>query len=125
MGGNVEQAEFPQHSFDHTIEVLTNFPVPASKHLIAARLEPLSSLGVGDRVARLAMLDAIHFDDEFSFETYKINDIFPKRMLAAKPEAHGSTFAQVAPQKAFFIRHVGAQMTCKHIRHFPRNHSHP
>ena len=117
VGGLVEQAKFAQNRCDHTIEVLADFPVPASKHPIAPGLEPSRSPGVGHRVSCLTVVDAVYLDNEVSIQTDKVHDVWTDRMLSAESQSHASAFTQVTPKDALLIGHIFSQSTCVEVWH--------
>jgi hypothetical protein len=61
------------------------------------RLEPCRAPHIMRLLRELGMLAAVDLDDEALLQADEIDDVDPKRMLAAKAIATHLTFAQLTP----------------------------
>lgn len=84
---------------------LKNFPglqqklvIPEAQNTIAFLIKPCIALPVIFFVFRCSVLAAIKLNNDFSFKAYKIDDIFPYRMLTPELEAVKTLGPQMRPQ---------------------------
>ena len=87
--------------------VLQYFVVPESYHLESLDFEPLRSRGIS--LLLFGMLPAVQFDDEFLFETDKVDNVISDGLLASEFEALRLFGAQMLPQQSLGVGGVFAQ----------------
>jgi hypothetical protein len=116
-GRIVEQSKFTKHRRQNAIEIFADLPVPAAKYAIATGFEPSSAASIGRHVACLAVVDTVHLDNEVSFQTDKVHDVWPDWMLPAKSQIHGSAFTKLAPKNALLAGHLISQASREKVCH--------
>jgi hypothetical protein len=90
--------------------------------------EPRRTNCIGLGVSVLAMLTAIHLDDESSLEAKEIDDIRPDRDLPSKPQAFKPAHPKSRPKPHFANAHGLAHAPCEHsiaINDRPMSHARP
>ena len=110
MGGHA-----PVDSLFHRFQLRQDFMIPEPNHLIPDTLQPRGSFGV--LLHMYSMLSSIHLDDQFSFQTHKVHDIRPDRMLSAELMPVDLTAPYLSPQGTFSIR--GALSQCPGVSVHP------
>ena len=75
--------------------------IPKPDYVKALRFKASRSHSIS--VSMFSMLPAIEFDDQVFFDTYKINDVGWKWVLASKFKAAEVTVFQVPPKTSFRI----------------------
>lgn len=87
------------YDFLDAFNILENLVIPEPKYSEPLRFQPLGPPRVV--LDLLGMLPAIQLDNEPRFKTGKVDDIFSKRGLLAKPEPIDPLAPQPFPQTLF------------------------
>ena len=86
--------------------------VPESQHLDAARFQNRIAFEILGLLLGRAVLKAVQFDVQPSFQAEEVKDVRPERMLTAKSVAGEPPVAEPIPQKFLGPRVLLAQHTC-------------
>ena len=75
------------YNLKYTFSVSQQFIVPKPQHLIPLFFKPYIPLSIFLFFCRLGMLPSVQFDNQFLFETHKINNVVSYRLLSLEFEA--------------------------------------
>jgi hypothetical protein len=90
----------------HRFLLVKNLIVPEPENTKTSFLQFLCAIFV--ILCLLSMLGPIHFNDQFVFQSDKIEDVITKSVLTAKFQTTNLTTTQKMPQSLFRIRQVVA-----------------
>jgi hypothetical protein len=80
------------------IETLHDFNVPKSDYFVALIRKPGIASAVVVRSRRMAMLSAIHFDNQLFLRAKEVNSIRPDWRLAPEAQAFNSRLTELEPE---------------------------
>ena len=106
-----------RYRIQNIVESATDFMIRKSNYPEAVLLQKFSALVVVYGATIRSMLAAVQFNDKPGFETYKIRDIGPNRLLAAEFESRELPAAQGKPQLALHVGLFAPQFPGKFVFH--------
>ena len=89
------------------LDIAKHIVVPEPQHAIAFLGQELTASVIGCRVCMLA---TINFNDDATFETDKVCDIWADRMLPPESMAIDLTLTKMTPEMSLGVGHVAAEL---------------
>ena len=93
----------------HSINLGQDLIIPETQHSVAVRIEESSAFGVGCDGLSLAVLAAIHFNDDAFLVTREVDEVGTDRRLPTEMGAFGRQPAQMPPELSLGLGHGAAK----------------
>jgi hypothetical protein len=113
----VTEVKLLKNRVEYALNVLQNVVIPETDDVIPALFQRSRTLRI--RPASFAVLASIDFDDQFSFERHKVDDISREWNLPFEFDADELARAKSRPQETLGVCRILAELTGK----FSQEHS--